>query len=434
MIGRYSRPEMASLFTDESRFSAMLEVELLATEAWAALGVVPVEDAAAARARAPEITPAVVAQIAEREQVTDHDTAAFVDVISSCIGSPAGNWIHYGLTSSDVVDTAQCLTLTRAADVLMTALDGLVTVLKSRAHEFRSTPTVGRTHGIHAEPTTFGAKLALWCLQADRDRTRLRAARASIAVGKLSGAVGTYSNIDPAVEASVCAALGLTPVPATQVIARDRHAELLYACAAIGTTIELISTEIRHLQRTEVGEAYEPFGAGQKGSSAMPHKRNPVKSEQLTGQARVLRGYLGAGLEDVALWHERDISHSSVERIILPDACILTHYMLVTCRRLIEGLVVDTDRMLANFALSYGLVFSQPVLLALVAGGMARDDAYRVVQRAAQRAWDERRPFRTIVEEDPDVTLKPEALDEAFDLERSLRHAHRTVDALDGVA
>jgi len=425
---------MATLFTDEARFSAMLEVELLATEAWAALGVVPVEDAAAARARAPEITPAVVAEIAERELVTDHDTAAFVDVIASCIGSPAGNWIHYGLTSSDVVDTAQCLTLTRATDVLMAALNGLVTVLKSRAREFRSTPTVGRTHGIHAEPTTFGAKLALWCLQADRDRTRLRAARAAVAVGKLSGAVGTYSNIDPAVEASVCAALGLTPVPSTQVIARDRHAELLYACAAIGTTIELIATEVRHLQRTEVGEVSEPFAAGQKGSSAMPHKRNPVKSEQLTGQARVLRGYLGAGLEDVALWHERDISHSSVERIILPDACILTHYMLVTCRRLLEGLVVDAERMLSNFALSHGLVFSQPVLLALVAGGMGRDDAYRVVQRAAQRAWDERRPFRTILEEDPDVTLKPEALDEAFDLERSLRHAHRTVDALDGVA
>jgi adenylosuccinate lyase len=409
-------------------------VELLATEAWAALGVVPLEDAAAARARAPEITPAVVAQIAQRERLTDHDTAAFVDVIASCIGSPAGNWIHYGLTSSDVVDTAQCLTLTRATDVLIVALNGLVTVLKSRAREFGSTPTVGRTHGIHAEPTTFGAKLALWCLQADRDRTRLRAARTAVAVGKLSGAVGTYSNVDPAVEASVCAALGLTPVPATQVIARDRHAELLYACAAIGTTIETIATEVRHLQRTEVGEVSEPFAAGQKGSSAMPHKRNPVKSEQLTGQARVLRGYLGAALEDVALWHERDISHSSVERIILPDACILTHYMLVTCRRLLEGLVVDADRMLSNFALSYGLVFSQPVLLALVAGGMARDDAYRVVQRAAQRAWDERRPFRTILEEDPDVTLKPEALDEAFDLERSLRHAHRTVDALDGVA
>jgi adenylosuccinate lyase len=223
-------------------------------------------------------------------------------------------------------------------------------------------------------------------------------------------------------------------VPATQVIARDRHAELLYACAAIGTTIELIATEIRHLQRTEVGEASEPFRAGQKGSSSMPHKRNPVKSEQLSGQARVLRGYLGAALEDVALWHERDISHSSVERIILPDACILTHYMLVTCQRLIEGLVVDAERMLANFDLSYGLVFSQPVLLALVAAGMPRDDAYRIVQRDAQRAWDERRPFRAILEEDPDVTVKPETLDEAFDLERSLRHAQRTIDALEDVA
>jgi len=425
---------MAELFTDEARFAAMLEVELLATEAWAALGVVPLSDAATARARAPEITPEVVAAIAERERVTDHDTAAFVDVISSSIGSPAGHWIHYGLTSSDVVDTAQCLVLTRAADVLAAALDGLVTSMKVRAHEFRDTPTVGRTHGIHAEPTTFGAKLALWCLQADRDRGRLRAARTAVAVGKLSGAVGTYSNIDPSIEVRVCAALGLVPVPSTQVIARDRHAELLYACAAIGTTIELIATEIRHLQRTEVAEVSEPFAAGQKGSSAMPHKRNPVKSEQLTGQARVLRGYLGAALEDVALWHERDISHSSVERIILPDACILTHYMVVTCRRLIDGLVVDAERMRANFDLSHGLVFSQPVLLALVAGGMARDDAYRIVQRAAQRAWAERRPFRTIVEEDPEVTVKSEVLDEAFDLERSLRHAHRTIDALDGVA
>jgi len=434
LIERYARPEMAALFTDEARFAAMLEVELLATDAWAALGVVPAEDAATARARAPEITPTVVEEIEARERVTDHDTAAFVDVIASSIGSPAGKWIHYGLTSSDVVDTAQCAILTRAADVLGGALDRLIATLKARAREFRDTPTVGRTHGIHAEPTTFGVKLALWCLQADRDRRRLRAARAAIAVGKLSGAVGTYSNIDPAVEASVCAALGLTPVPATQVIARDRHAELLYACAAIGTTIELIATEIRHLQRTEVGEASEPFRAGQKGSSSMPHKRNPVKSEQLAGQARVLRGYLGAALEDVALWHERDISHSSVERIILPDACILTHYMLVTCQRLIEGLVVDAARMLANFDLSYGLVFSQPVLLALVAAGMPRDDAYRIVQRDAQRAWDERRPFRAILEEDPDVTVKPETLDEAFDLERSLRHAHRTIDALEEVA
>jgi adenylosuccinate lyase len=435
VIQRYSRPEMASLFTDEARFGAMLEVELLATEAWAALGVVPAEDAAHARALAPEVTPDVVAAIAERERVTDHDVAAFVDVIASSIGSPSGKWIHYGLTSSDVVDTAQCWVLTRAADVLLSALGALIVTLKARAREFASTPTVGRTHGIHAEPTTFGAKVALWCLQADRDRARLRAARRGIAVGKLSGAVGTYSNIDPAVEASVCAALGLTPVPATQVIARDRHAELVYACAAIGTTIELIATEVRHLQRTEVAEVREPFRAGQKGSSAMPHKRNPVKSEQLSGQARVLRGYLGAALEDVALWHERDISHSSVERIILPDALVLCHYMVVTCQRVVEGMVVDAERMRANFDLSYGLVFSQPVLLALVASGMSRDDAYGVVQRDALRAWDEHRHFRAILEEDTDVTtnVKPEVLDEAFDLVRALRHAHRTVDALEDV-
>jgi len=360
--------------------------------------------------------------------------AAFVDVVQSRIGVPAANWVHYGLTSSDVVDTAQCAILARAADVLLDAVDGLIEALRARAIEFAATPTVGRTHGIHAEPTTFGAKVALWCLQADRDRQRLRAARTAVAVGKLSGAVGTYSNIDPAVEAAVCAALGLIPVPATQVIARDRHAEYLYACASIGATIELIATEIRHLQRTEVGEACEPFSAGQKGSSSMPHKRNPIKSEQLAGQARVLRGYLQAGLEDVALWHERDISHSSVERIILPDASILAHYMLVRCTRLIQGLVVDAARMRANFDLSYGLVFSQPVLLALVAAGAGRDDAYRLVQRAAMRAWEERRPFRTILEEDPEVTLKTEALDEAFDLDRALRNAHRAVDALASVA
>ena len=425
---------MSSLFSDESRLAMMLEVEVLATEAWAALGVIPTEDAEMIRARAPQITPEVVAAIAERERVTDHDVAAFVDVVQSRIGVPAANWVHYGLTSSDVVDTAQCAILARAADVLLDAVDGLIEALRARAIEFAATPTVGRTHGIHAEPTTFGAKVALWCLQADRDRQRLRAARTAVAVGKLSGAVGTYSNIDPAVEAAVCAALGLIPVPATQVIARDRHAEYLYACASIGATIELIATEIRHLQRTEVGEACEPFSAGQKGSSSMPHKRNPIKSEQLAGQARVLRGYLQAGLEDVALWHERDISHSSVERIILPDASILAHYMLVRCTRLIQGLVVDAARMRANFDLSYGLVFSQPVLLALVAAGAGRDDAYRLVQRAAMRAWEERRPFRTILEEDPEVTLKTEALDEAFDLDRALRNAHRAVDALASVA
>jgi adenylosuccinate lyase len=430
LIGRYTRPEMATLFSDETRVAAMLEVEVLATEAWAGLGVVPAEDAAAVRARAPEVTPELVAAIAERERVTDHDVAAFVDVVQERIGPPAGKWVHFGLTSSDVVDTAQCLVLTRAADLLLETLGRFISVLKARASEFAGTPTVGRTHGIHAEPTTFGTKLALWCLQADRDRARLRAAREAVAVGKLSGAVGTYSNIDPSVERTVCDALGLAPVPATQVIARDRHAQYLYAVASIGSTLEAVATEIRHLQRTEVGEAFEPFAAGQKGSSAMPHKRNPIKSEQLSGQARVLRGYLSAGLEDVALWHERDISHSSVERIILPDASILAHYMLVRATGLIEGLVVDADRMAANFELSYGLVFSQPVLLALVNEGLARDDAYRIVQRAAMRAWDERRPFRTILEEDPEVTLKPAVLDEAFDLGRALRHAHRTIDAL----
>jgi adenylosuccinate lyase len=426
---------MSDLFSDEARFAAWLEVEILATEGWAALGVVPQPDARAVRQNAPRITPEIVAEIATREAVTDHDVAAFVDVVQAAIGPPSGNWVHYGLTSSDVVDTALSLTLTRAADVLLAALSDLIDVLKRRAIEFRDTPTVGRTHGIHAEPTTFGAKLALWCLQAARDRERMRAARAAIAVGKLSGAVGTYSNIEPAVEAHVCDALGLRPVPATQVIARDRHAEYLWACASAATSVESFATEIRHLQRTEVAEVLEPFRSGQKGSSAMPHKRNPIKSEQLSGQARVVRGYLNAGLEDVALWHERDISHSSVERIILPDASILTHYMLVRMKSLIEGLVVDPVRMLANFELSHGLVFSQPVLLALVAAGASRDDAYRLVQRAAMAAWETGKPFRSVLEGDPDVMARLDApkLDEAFDLERALRNSQLVFDALEDV-
>ena len=387
------------------------------------------------RERAPEITADVVALVAEREAVTDHDVAAFVDVIQAAIGPPAGNWVHYGLTSSDVVDTALCLTLTRAADELIAASSALVTTLKARAIEFRRTPMVGRTHGIHAEPTTFGSKLALWCLQADRDRARLVAARRAIAVGKLSGAVGTYSNVDPFVEQYVCGALGLVAVPATQVIARDRHAEYLWACAIAGASIESFATEIRHLQRTEVGEVSEPFKEGQKGSSAMPHKRNPIKSEQLSGQARVLRGYLGAGLEDVALWHERDISHSSVERIILPDASILVHYMLVKMEQLVRGLVVDAPRMLANFDISHGLVFSQPVLLALVTAGAARDDAYRIVQRDAMAAWETGKPFRGVLEADPEVAgrLTAVQLDEAFDLGRALRNADRVFEALEEI-
>src|SRR5437763_1443627 len=424
---------MAGLFTDRGRFATWLEVEVLAVEAWAELGVVPADDAAGVRARAPEVTDEEVQAIADREAVTDHDVAAFVDVVQEAIGPPAGNWVHYGLTSSDVVDTALCATLTRAADLLIATSGELIDVLKRRALEFRDTAMVGRTHGIHAEPTTFGAKLALWALQADRDRERLRAARRTIAVGKLSGAVGTYSNIDPAVEAYVCAALGLTPVPATQVIARDRHAEYLWACAAVGATAELIGTEIRHLQRTEVGEVLEPFRAGQKGSSAMPHKRNPIKAEQMSGLARVLRGYLGAGLEDVALWHERDISHSSVERIILPDASILAHYLLVRGRSLIEGMTVDRQRMLENLDRSYGLVFSQPVLLALVASGLTRDAAYRIVQRNAMASWEGGKPFRTLLESDPEITVDEATLDEAFSLDRALRNTGRIFDALEDI-
>jgi len=425
---------MAALFTDEARLEMWLEVELLAVEGWSEVGVIPRDAAATVRARAPKVTPELVAAVNDRERVTDHDVAAFVDVVQDAIGPPDRSWVHYGLTSSDVVDTALCATLTRAADLLLDASDAFVSVLKARAIEFIDAPMPGRTHGMHAEPTTFGAKLALWCLQADRDRARLRAARDTIAVGKLSGAVGTYSNIDPRVEAHVCAALGLTPVPATQVIARDRHAELLWACASVGATIEMIGTEIRHLARTEVGEVEEAFGAGQKGSSAMPHKRNPILSERLSGLARVLRGYLGAGLEDVALWHERDISHSSVERVILPDASLLTYYVLRRGAGLVQNLVVHTDRMRANVVEgSFGLVFSQPVLLALVESGIERDAAYRIVQRDARAAWEEKRPFRTVLEADTEVTLDGAALDRAFSLERALQHVSKFRQAVEEV-
>ncbi|HYA67857.1 MAG TPA: adenylosuccinate lyase, partial [Acidimicrobiales bacterium] len=405
MIPRYSLPEMAALFTDEARFEMWLEVELLAVEGAVRVGVAAPADAAALRARAPKITAEFTAAVVDRERATNHDVAAFVDVVQKAIGGPEANWVHYGLTSSDVVDTALCATLTHAADLLLSASDGLVGALKARALEFIDTPMAGRTHGMHAEPTTFGAKFALFALQVDRDRERLVSARRRVAVGKLSGAVGTYSNIEPAVEADVCAALGLEPVPATQVIARDRHAEYLYACAAAASTVELIATEVRHLARTEVGEAEERFGAGQKGSSAMPHKRNPVLAERLCGLARVLRGHLVAGLEDVPLWHERDISHSSVERIVLPDASLAAYYSLRRATLLVDGLVVRSDRMRENLLEhSYGLVFSQPVLLALVRAGLTRDTAYRIVQRDARVASDERRAFREVLEKDPEVS------------------------------
>jgi adenylosuccinate lyase len=292
---------------------------------------------------------------------------------------------------------------------------------------------VGRTHGVHAEPTTFGAMVALWCLLADRDRARLRTARAAVAVGKLSGAVGTYSNVDPAVERHVCAALGLTPVPATQVVARDRHAEYLWACASVGATVEQIALELRHLQRTEVREVEEGFRAGQKGSSAMPHKRNPITAERLCGLARILRANLQAGLEDVALWHERDLSHSSVERVILPDSSLLAYYVLRRAAALVAGLRVDADRMVTNLWSSHGLVFSQPVLLTLVEAGLPRDAAYRIVQEQATRAWEDGVSFRSLLEKDERVPLSPAELDAAFDLDRSLRNVGAVFEAVAAV-
>jgi adenylosuccinate lyase len=409
----------------------MLEVELLAAEALAELGVVPAQDAAALRTRRPVIDRAFVTEVEEREQITNHDTAAFVDAVQARIGVPEGAWVHYGLTSSDVVDTALCFILASAMDIVIAEATALRDALTRRAVESIDWPILGRTHGMHAEPTTYGAKFSLFALHVQRDIERACQARTAIAVGKLSGAVGTYSNIDPAVEAYVCARLGLVGVPATQVISRDRHAQVLYACAALGTSMEQFALEVRHLSRSEVGEAQEPFAPGQKGSSAMPHKRNPVVSERLCGLARVLRGYLQAGLEDVALWHERDISHSSVERVVLPDALQLTVYMLRKATALADGLVLAPERAMENLTVnSLGLVFSQSVLLALVDSGLSRDDAYRIVQSAALEAVEQRRNFRDIIEGDDAVALGDEVLDRAFDVQRLLTHRGRFLDAL----
>lgn len=432
MIPRYSLPEMESVFVDETRFGRWLEIELLATEAQASLGVVPAGDAATCRSAKPVVDAAFIARVLDRERVTDHDVAAFVDVVQESIGAPAGSWIHYGLTSSDVVDTAWCWALRDAADLLIDAARQLRHVLVAMARHHRDTVMIGRTHGVHAEPTTFGAKVALWALQVGRDIDRLESARRAVAVCKLSGAVGTYSNIDPAVERLVGEALGLVPVPATQVIARDRHAEYVWACASVGATCEMIATELRHLQRTEVREVEEGFKAGQKGSSAMPHKRNPISAETISGLSRVLRGNLLAALQDVALWHERDISHSSVERVILPDSSLLAHYVLHRLRRLLEGLQIFPERMRANLQSTHGLVFSQPVLLALVQAGLSRDEAYRVVQDAAAASWTHGVDFRSTLESDVRASSVPSSvLDEAFDLRRSLTHIDRILEQLE---
>ncbi len=399
MIPRYSREVMARIWTEENKFASWLKVELAAMEAMAECGIIPREVPARAVGKAA----CDVEQILAIEAKTHHDVAAFVDQVAACMGED-GRYFHFGLTSSDVLDTALGLRLKEAADLLLADLDELLAVLKERAYEFKGLPMVGRTHGVHAEPITLGLKFALWYAEFQRQRARLTAARETIAVGKLSGAVGTFAHLPPEVEAKTCARLGLKPAAiSTQVIQRDRHAEYFLTLALIGASVEKVALEIRHLQRTEVREAEEVFAAGQKGSSAMPHKRNPVLSENLCGLARVLRGNALAALEDVPLWHERDISHSSVERLIAPDSTVLLDFMLARLTRLLKNLQVYPENMIRNLNLTHGLVFSQSLLLALIDKGLSRDAAYRLVQRPAMRVWQEGGNFPQRVKEDPDI-------------------------------
>jgi adenylosuccinate lyase len=429
VIPRYRVPELEAIWSDEARLAHWLEIELLAVEAQAELGVVPAEDAATCRERATFTVEAV----AEREAVTRHDVAAFVDVVAETIG-PAGRWIHHGLTSSDVLDTAFALQLRAASDVLLADLERLLAVTKRTALAHRHTVMAGRSHGVLAEPTSLGHKLAVWCFELDRDRDRLRRAREVISVGAISGVVGTYSSIDPRVEEVVCARLGLTGAPAsTQVLQRDRHAEYMAALAVTASSLDRFATEIRHLSRTEVREVQEPFAGGQKGSSAMPHKRNPVVSERISGLARVIRGYAQTAFEDVALWHERDISHSSAERIVFPDATGLLAFMLRELTWVLDGLQIFPDRMRANLETAGGIVFSQAVLLALVDAGLERNQAYGLVQSAAAQAWDEDRSFRAALEADPRVTsrLDAGALDRIFDPARSLANLGHVFEKLE---
>jgi adenylosuccinate lyase len=454
VIERYTRPELGAIWTDEARMETWRRVEVAACEElpWL-LGEreeqspppdagrsTPAGAASAVAARGP--TPAeieairaatfTVAAVEEREKSTDHDVAAFVDVLASSAGE-AGRWIHYGLTSSDVLDTALALQLRAAGEPIVAGARALVAELARRAREHTHTLCVGRTHGVHAEPTTFGVKLAGFAFEAHRNARRLERAFAQVTVGAVSGAVGTYAATDPEFETRVLARLGLEREPvSTQVVARDRHAELLGAIALAGAGLERLATEIRHLQRTEVREAQEPFRTGQKGSSAMPHKRNPIKSEQLAGLARVLRGNAQAALEDVALWHERDISHSSVERVILPDSTILVDYLQQRAIALVRGMTVDAERMRANLELTHGALFSQRVLLALVDTGMSRDDAYFGVQRAAQQAWDTGTPLRELLAADPLAAALD--LDAIFDYGHYVRHAPEIVARLDEIA
>ncbi len=424
---------MSKIWSERGKLERWLEVELAALDGWVEVGAIPAADVVAIRSAAKAPTPERVAEI---ELTTDHDVAAFVDAVSEHLG-PEGRWIHYGLTSSDVLDTALALQIQDAGKVLVEGLDRALAAVIRVAESHRNTICIGRTHAIHAEPTTFGWKLAGWAFELDRDRTRLARALESNRVGQLSGTVGSYAGLDPEVERVACERLGLEPDPlSTQVIARDRHAELLSALALTASSLERFATEIRHLARTEVREVEEPFTKGMKGSSAMPHKRNPKVAERICGLARVVRSAGAVGLENVVLWHERDISHSSAERVVVPDAFLALDYMLDRFVWIVEGLVVYPDRMLRNLQASHGLVFSHRLLLALVESGLPRGEAYRLVQRNAMTAWDEERDFRTLVAADADIRahLDDEALVSVFDLQATVAHVDTVFDRLQALA
>jgi adenylosuccinate lyase len=424
---------MSRVWSEEGKLARWLDVELAALDGWAEIGAVPADDVAAIRRGAKAPTPARVAEI---ELATDHDVAAFVDAVAEQLG-PEGRWVHYGLTSSDVLDTALALQIRDGGAQLLGGLDRALRAVIARAEEHRRTICIGRSHGIHAEPTTFGWKLAGWAFELDRDRDRLTHALESCRVGQLSGTVGTYAALDPEVERIACEQLGLDPDPvSTQVIARDRHAELLSALAICASSLDRFATEVRHLARTEVREVEEPFARGMKGSSAMPHKRNPKVAERISGLARIVRAAAGVGLENMPLWHERDISHSSAERVVLPDAFLALDYMLDRFAWLVEGLVVYPERMERNLWASHGLFFSHRLLLALVGAGADRADAYRLVQRHAMRAWDEELDFPTLVRADTEIAalLDQRALDEVFDLDATIANLDRTFDRLTRLA
>jgi adenylosuccinate lyase len=426
MIRRYTNPEMGAIWSEQRRYETWLEVELAAIDAMAEAGIVPADAARDLRAKAG----VDVDRIEEIEQTTQHDVIAFTTAVAEKVG-PAARWLHFGLTSSDVVDTAQAIQMRQACDLIVKDLAGLMDAVRLRAEEHRRTPMIGRTHGVHAEPMTFGLKLALWYAELQRDLDRVLRARDTISVGKISGAVGTFAHVDPAIEARVCEKLGLQPAPvSSQVIQRDRHAELVTTLAITAASLEKFALEIRGLQKTEIGEVEEPFGKGQKGSSAMPHKRNPIGSEQITGLSRLIRANSVAALENIALWHERDISHSSVERVILPDSFIALDHMLRRFTRIVRGMVVYADRMLENLQRSRGVVFSGTVLLELARRGISREQAYEWVQRNAMRSFHERKDFRTLLLADADLmaVLSAEEIEKAFDLDEQLRNVNVIFD------